>query len=339
MSCPSLRAQGRGRTRLGMVIAAALIAVHATSAVFAQSTGAGEYPNKPVKLIAGSAPGGSGDVLARVIAEALTPLWKQQVIVENRPGAGGIIAIQALLAAPNDGYTLLVSAGSYLTIAPFTQANLPYDVVRDLTPIAFVAEIPIVIAAAASLPFRSTGDLIAYAKANPGKVTFAANTPGTFPHLATELFSQRAGIKMTFVPYKGSSAALADAISGRIDLIVEGYAALAAGVSGGSLRPIGVTSARRLPSLPDVQAISEAVPGYEAIGFYAIVGPANMPAALVRKLNEDFSQVLARPDVKARLADLGNYVRTMTPAELTTFLKSERDIYGPLIKQMGFTPR
>ena len=321
----------------GIIVAASLALM--TSAAFAQTAGTADFPNKPVKLIAGSAPGGSGDVVARALGEALSSLWKQSVVIENRAGAGGTIAIKALLAAPGDGYTLLVAAGSYLTISPFTQAALPYDVERDLTLVGFMAEIPIVIAASAKLPFQSINDLITYAKANPGKVTFAANTPGTFPHLATELLAMRAGVSMTHVPYKGSSEALSDVLSARTDLVAEGLGALAGGISSGGLRALGVTSARRLPSLPDVQAIGESVPGYAAVGFYAIVGPANMPPSLVRKLNEDINRVLSRPDVSKRLADLGSYVRAMTPEELNAFVKSERDTYGPLVKQLGLSAK
>ena len=313
----------------------ALVPLVVAGPIAAQS---GDYPSKPVRLIAGAAAGGTGDVLARVLGEALSPLWKQQAVIENRAGAGGVIAMQALLAAPADAHTLLVAAGSYLTISPFTQV-LPYDVERDFTPIAFVAEIPIVISSASRLPYKTLAELVAFAKANPGAVTFAANTPGTFPHMATELFLQKADLKMTFVPYKGSSAAIPDALAGRIDLVVEGLAALAGGIKSGGLRPLGVTSTRRLPSLPDVPSIAESVPGYSAIGFYAIVGQAKMPQAIVKKLNEEFNQVLARADVAAELADLGNYVRTMSVEELDAFLKSERATFGPLVRRMGLAAK
>ena len=310
-----------------------------TPAAFAQTAPGADFPARPVKLIAGSAPGGAGDVVARALGEALSSLWKQSVVIENRAGAGGAIAIKSLLDAPGDGYTLLVAAGSYLSISPFTQADLRYDVERDLTLVGFMAEIPIVIAAGSKAPFRSLNELIAHARANPGKVTFAANTPGTFPHLATELFARRAGISMTHVPYKGSSEALSDVLSSRTDLVAEGLGALAGGINSGGLRALAVTSARRLPSLPDVPAIGEVVPGYEAVGFYAIVAPANLPQPLVRRLNDDINKVLGRPDVSKRLADLGNYVRLMSVEEVNAFVKKERETYGPLVKQLGLSPK
>ena len=336
MSSPARRTL---RQLFNVAIPAAAAVALLTSAALAQTTTTGDFPNKTVRLIAGSAPGGSGDVVARALGEALSSLWKQSVVIENRAGAGGTIAIKALLGGSNDGYTLLVAAGSYLTITPFTQPDLPYDVERDLTLVGFMAEIPIVIAASAKAPFKSVNELIAYAKANPGKVTYAANTPGTFPHLATELFARRAGITLTHVPYKGSSEALSDVISGRTDLVAEGLGALAGGISSGGIRPLGVTSARRLPSLADVPAIGESVPGYAAIGFYAVVAPANMPAPIVRKLNEDINRVLSRPDVSKRLADLGSYVRIMTIEEVHAFVKNERETYGPLVKQLGLSVR
>ena len=183
------------------------------------------------------------------------------MIVDNRPGGGGVIASQATLAAPPDGHTVCICAGSYVTITPATTANMPYDVDKDFTPIAFVAEIPLVIGARPDLPYKSLAELIAYAKANPDRINYAANTPGTFPHLATEYFSQRAGIQMHFIPYKGSSPALADLIGGRLDLVVEGVAALGGAIKGGQLRPLGVSSTRRDPTLPDVPAIAETIPG------------------------------------------------------------------------------
>ncbi|MEO7404908.1 MAG: tripartite tricarboxylate transporter substrate binding protein [Burkholderiales bacterium] len=302
------------------------------------SAQAPDFPTKPVRFLVGAAAGGSGDVLARVLGDGLTPSWKQQVVVENRPGAGGVIAMQAITTNA-DPHMLLISAGSYLTITPFTSANLPLDIERDLQPIAMIADVPIVISAAAPTAFKTIGDLIAHATANPGKVNYAANSPGTFPHLATELFAQRAKINITYVPYKGAGAALPDALAGRLDLIAEGYSALAGAVKSGGLRPLAVSSEQRLPSLPDVPTLGESLPGFSVVGFFGVMGPAKMSPALVKRLNEDFNRVLARPDVIQRLAEVGSYVRPMSVEAYTGFLKDERARFGPLIKQMGFAPR
>jgi tripartite-type tricarboxylate transporter receptor subunit TctC len=300
---------------------------------------AAEFPSKPVRFVTGANAGSTGDVLGRVLGDSLSTLWKQPVIVDNRPGGGGVIASQATLAAPPDGHTVCICAGSYVTITPATTASMPYDVDKDFTPIAFVAEIPLVIGARPDLPYKSLAELIAYAKANPDRINYAANTPGTFPHLATEYFAQRAGIQMHFIPYKGSSPALADLIGGRLDLVVEGVAALGGAIKGGQLRPLGVSSTRRDPTLPDVPAIAETIPGFSAIGFYVVLAHAKTPEPLAAKLSDDFRQVLAKPEVAAKLAETGNYVRPMTRAEVAAFIKRERETWGAVIQKLGFAPR
>jgi len=300
---------------------------------------AADFPSKPVRFITGANAGSTGDVLGRVLADNLATLWKQPTIVENKPGGGGLIASQATLAAPADGHTICICAGSYVTITPATTANMPYDVDKDFTPIAFVAEIPLVIGARPELPYKTLPELIAYAKANPSKVDYAANTPGTFPNLATEYFSQQAGIKMNFVPYKGSAPALTDLMGGRLDLVVEGVAALGGAIKGGQLRPLAVTSTQRDPTLPNVPTVAETIPGFSAIGFYVVLAHAKTPEPLAQKLSDDFRQVLAKPDVAAKLAETGNYVRPMTRPEVAAFIKREREIWGGVIQKLGFSPR
>lgn len=300
---------------------------------------AADFPSKPVRFITGANAGSTGDVLGRVLADNLSTLWQQPTIVENKPGGGGLIASQATLGAPADGHTICICAGSYVTITPATTANMPYDVDKDFTPIAFVAEIPLVIGARPDLPYKTIPELIGYAKANPGKVDYAANTPGTFPNLATEYFSQRAGIKMNFVPYKGSAPALTDLMGGRLDLVVEGVAALGGAIKGGQLRPLAVTSSQRDPTLPNVPTVAETIPGFSAIGFYVVLAHAKTPEPLAQKLSDDFRQVLAKPDVAAKLAETGNYVRPMTRPEVTAFIKREREVWGDVIKKLGFTPK
>ena len=303
------------------------------------SVHAADFPSKPVRFVTGANPGSTGDVLGRVLAYQLATLWEQPTIVDNRPGGGGVIASQATLAAPPDGHTVCICAGSYVTITPATTANMPYDVDKDFTPIAFVAEIPLVIGARPDLPYKNISELIAYAKANPDKVNYGANTPGTFPNLATEYFSQQAGIKMRFIPYKGSAPALTDVMGGRLDLVVEGVAALGGAIKGGVLRPLAVTSTRRDPTLPEVPAVAETIAGFSAIGFYVVLAHAKTPEPLAAKLSEDFRQVLAKPDVAAKLAETGNYVRPMTRQEVAAFIKRERGIWGAVIQKLGFTPK
>ena len=305
----------------------------------AAAASAQEFPTKPVRFITGAAAGSSGDILARVLADHLSAGWKQPVVIENRPGGGGVIASQALLAAPPDGHTVFIAAGSYLTITPATEASLPYDVDRDFTPLAFLAEIPLVIAARPGTPFRTLRELIAYAKANPGKVNYAANTPGTFPNLATEYFAEKAQIKLTFIPYKGTAAALQDILGGRLDLAVEGVGPYASAIKAGQLIPLAVTSERRDPTLPEVPAVAELLPGYSAVGFYAALAHAKTPEALSARLSADFRAALAQPAIAKRFAEMSFYVKPMTGEEVTAFIRKEREIWSGVVKRTGVGPR
>jgi tripartite-type tricarboxylate transporter receptor subunit TctC len=298
-----------------------------------------DFPNKPVRFITGAAAGSSGDILARALGDQVSSTWKQPVVIENRPGGGGIIAGQALLASPPDGHTVFIAAGSYVTITPATEANMPFDVDRDFTPLAFLAEIPLVIAARAGTPFRTLPELIGYAKANPGKVNYAANTPGTFPNLATEYFSEKAGIKMTFVPYKGTAAALQDILGGRLDLAVEGVGPYASAIKAGQLVPLAVTSERRDPTLPNVPAVAEILPGYSAVGFYAALAHAKTPEPMSAKLSADLRAALAQPAIVKRYADLGMYVKPMTREEVAAFIRKEREVWAGVVKRTGVAPR
>ena len=306
---------------------------------FAAAASAQEFPNKPVKFITGAAAGSSGDILARVLGEQVGATWKQPVIIENKPGAGGAISSQALLAAPPDGHSVFIAAGSYVTITPATTANLPYDVDKDFTPLAFIAEIPLVIVARAGAPFKTLPELVGYAKANPGKVNYAANTPGTFPNLATEYFSEKAGIKMTFVPYKGAAAALQDILGGRLELGVEGVGPYAAAIKAGQVVPLAVTSERRDPTLPEVPAVAETVPGYSAVGFYVALAHAKTPEPLSAKLSSDLRAALAQPAIGKRYADMGMYAKAMTREEVAAFVRKEREIWAGVVKRTGVKPQ
>ena len=308
-------------------------------ALAAAGATAQEFPVRPVRFIVGAAAGSAGDVVGRMLSDNLASIWKQTGVIENRPGAGGIIGGKAVLGAPPDGYTLFVSAGSYLVITPATTPNMPYDVEKDFTAVAFLAEIPLLIGVNPKLPIRNLQELIGYAKANPGKINYSANTPGTFPNLASELFAQRAGIQITFVPYNGALAAMQDIMGDRLQMAVEGVSAFSGAVKSGQLRPVAVTSATRVASLPDVPAVGEVVSGYAAVGFYSLMAHSKVPESVVRKINSDVRQVLARPDVAARFAELGNFVKPMSPEETAAFIRKERTTWEAVIKQTGFAPR
>ena len=305
----------------------------------AAAANAQDFPNKPVRFVTGAAPGSTGDILARVLGDHLSGVWKQPVIIDNRPGGGGTISGQALMGLPPDGHAVWIAAGSYLAITPATMASIPYDLDRDFTPLAFIAEIPLVIGARAGAPFRTLSELIAYAKANPGKVNYAANTPGTFPNLATEYFAERAQIKLTFVPYKGTAPALQDILGGRLDMAVEGVGPYIPAIKAGQLVPLAVTSERRDPTLPDVPAVAELLPGYSAIGFYAALAHAKTPAPMSARLSADLRAALEQPAIAQRYADMGFYVKPMTRDEVSAFIKKEREIWGGVVKRTGFAPR
>ncbi len=317
--------------RIARLLAAFVAAIALSSPLSAQ-----DFPSKPVRLIVGAAAGSSGDVLARLLADQLGVGWKQSVVVDNRPGAGGVLASQALLGAPADGHTLMLSAGSYLTITPFTQKNLPYDVEKDFTPIAMGAEVPLVLGVSPSVPANDLKELIEYARKNPGKVEFAANTPGTLPHLATMYFLHSAQVDMTYVPYKGSAAALQDVMGGRLGMVVEGVSALAGAFKSNALRPFAVTSAERLSLLPNVPTVGEQVPGYAAVGFFAFIAPARTAESIVKKVNGDVNQLVVRADFAEKLSATGNFPRPMSPAELSGYLRDQRAVWGPVIKRTGF---
>jgi tripartite-type tricarboxylate transporter receptor subunit TctC len=312
------------------IVLTAVFAVVSPNLVCAQ-----EFPSKPVRLIVGAAAGSSGDVLARILGDELSRVWKQSVVVDNRPGAGGILANQALLSAAPDGHTLMASAGSYLTITPFTQKGLPYDVEKDFAPIAMAGEVPLVFGVSPNVPAANLTELIDYARKNPGKVEFAANTPSTLPHLASMYFLHSAQVDMTYVPYKGSAAALQDVMGGRLGMVIEGVSALSGAFKSGALRPFAVSSAQRLSLLPNVPTVAEHVPGYSAVGFFVFISHAKVADAIVRKVNADVNRIVALPDVAEKLAATGNFPRQMTPAEVGNYLRDQRAIWGPVIKRLG----
>jgi tripartite-type tricarboxylate transporter receptor subunit TctC len=311
--------------------AACLALIGVAAPLQAQGDG---YPARPVKFINQAASGSATDVVGRLVADQLAKRWSQPVITENRPGGGGVVAAQSAAQAASDGYTLFFAAASSFVIAPHLHRSLPYEPDRDFTPVGFVTEIPLVIGVRASLPAQSLAELFALASRSAGAIEYAANAPGTFPHLAGELFAQRAGIKLTFVPYKGAAAALQDIVGGRIAMIVEGVSGISGALQSGQLRALAVTSAKRLPDLPEVPAVSESLPGFSAVGWFALFAPARTRMEIVDKAHADLRAVLAQPDVIARLQGLGSYPRYMTRHELAEYVRSERALWGSIVKQL-----
>jgi tripartite-type tricarboxylate transporter receptor subunit TctC len=294
--------------------------------------GAQEYPTRYVRFIVPFPPGGSADPIARIVGNRLAEMWGQQVVVENRGGAGGNVAAQAAATAAPDGYTLFLG-GAFLAKNPFLYPNSGYDPLTDLAPVAKLGEFAGVMTVPNSSPVKSVQEFIAYARARQGKVTFASSGVGADPHMAAELFRKLAGVAMTHVPYRGAGPALADVIPGRIDVIFATLPSTLPLIRSGQVRGLAVTSAKRSEFIPELPTIVESgVPGYDYSAWYALYVPAKTPASIIRKLHDDAVLALASAEVKQRLADIATVVAPSTPGELAGLLKSDMDLWGPIIK-------
>ncbi len=303
-------------------------------AVAASSVAAGgEYPSKPVKII-NQAPAGNGpDVIARLVFDRLGRKWGQQAVVINRPGAGGLLAAQAAVAAEPDGYTLYQAITSSLLILPVTQ-TLSFDMQRDLRPIGFIGEQPFLIAISPKLGIKTLPEFIALAKAQPGKILVASAARGSMPHLAAEMLKSRAGIDLTLIPYPATAQALQDLMGGRISAIVESLAGLKGAVDAGSIKPIAVTSLKRLPNLRDIPTVAETIPGYSAAGWFVLMAPAHTADAIVQRVSEDLRAVLGDQDLQQKFAQLGTYVNPMSPSEAAEFVRAEQATWQPLARRL-----
>lgn len=320
----------------GVSLAAAMgLTFAAATTVSAQSS----FPNRPVNLISDSAPGSSNDVSVRIVAEQLGNLWRQQVVVMNYPGAGGGISARTASQATPDGYNFYMPAASvFLALkgAPGTAPNLPVELPRDFIPVAFVSLQPIFIAVSPKLNVSSFSELIALAKQKPGEISFAATGKGRITHLTMELFQERAGIKLTFVPYAGGpAAAMNDVATGRVGIVLDGYSSLAGAIDGNMIKSIGVAAPERLPQFPNLPTVSEALPGFFAGGWNIIVAPLGTPADIVKKVSEDVNKILDNPEVIQKFEKLGTYPRKMSSEEVGAFVKREQDVWRPILEKVA----
>ncbi len=292
------------------------------------------WPNRFVRLIVPYPPGGGADAIARLLGAKLTEMWGQQVLIENKGGAGGNIASDAAAKSPNDGYTMFLGA-EFLATNLHIYPKLSYDPVNDLTPVSAVVTYPNIMAIPNSSPAKTVPEFIAWAKANPGR-TFGSPGVGTGPHLAGEMFKRTAGLDMTHVPYRGAGPAINDLIPGRINSFFNNIAPVVPLMQQGQVRGLAVTGARRSPAATDVPTLAESgLSGFEVYGWYGIFVPANSPADIAAKMNADIITALADPGVKSRLEGLGLVVAGSTPQQLAAFLKGEIDKWGPVIKAAG----
>lgn len=297
------------------------------------------WPAKPIHWISPWAPGGGNDVLSRSIAGEISKTLGQPVVVENRPGASGVIGTDLVAKAPPDGYMLTLGAPATHATAPSMYPNLPYDPVRDFTPITLVGTVASVLVVHPSIPATTLAELIAYLKANPGKVNYSSVGNGSMQHLSAELFKQYAGVDIVHVPYKGTSPALVDLTAGRIQLAFETMPAVLPLVRSGQLKAIAVTTPKRSSLMPEIPTLDEAgLKGFDATIWYGVFGPAGMPREVTGKLNQAIVSALRTPELAKRLTDLGADVSAGTPAELGDFLGEQIAKWTTFIKQKGIEP-
>jgi tripartite-type tricarboxylate transporter receptor subunit TctC len=312
----------------------ALLTLVALGGVSAQAQ---SWPSKPVKIIMATAAGSAPDVIARIVTDRLSQIWGQQVLILNRPGAGGLIAMQALAAAERGGHTLYLPSSSSLVVLPVTNSSLPINIERDLVPIGLVGEQPFMIVASNALGVSTLPEFIALAKSKPKELTYAANFRGSLPNMTAEWVSDRAGISLTFVPYPGAPQGLQDVLGGRISAMVEGLAAFVGPMASNQIKPLGITSPKRLPNYPNLPTVAETVPGFDSRGWFVFMGFAGTPDDVVKKINTDVRSVLDVPEVKQRFETLATYIRHLTPAETGKFIRDEQAAWQPVVKKVGVT--
>jgi tripartite-type tricarboxylate transporter receptor subunit TctC len=289
------------------------------------------YPTRPVRWIVGIAPGGTLDILARLMGQWLSERLGQPFVIENRPGAGTNIGTEMVVRAPADGHTLLLVAPPNAINATLYE-NLNFNFIRDIAPVASISRVPLVMVVNPSVPAKTIPEFIAYAKANPGKLSMASGGNGTTPHVAGELFKMMTGIDMLHVPYRGVGPAMTDLIAGQVQVLFAGTPESIEHIRAGKLRPLAVTDAKRLEILPGIPTAGEYVPGYEATSFTGVGAPRNTPADIVDKLNGAISAGLADPRIRARLADLGNTGLVLSPVEFGRLIADETEKWARVVR-------
>ena len=296
-----------------------------------------DYPTRPVRIMVGYPPGGPSDIVARLIGQFLSERLNQPFITENRPGAGGNVGTETVVRAAPDGHTLLL-VGAPNAINAAVYDNLNFNFIRDIAPVASIIRVPLVMEVNTSVPARSVPEFIAYAKGNPGKINMASPGYGTSQHVSGELFKMMTGINMVHVPYRGSAPALTDLLGGQVQVMFDTTPASIGFIRAGQIRALAVTTASRSEALPEVPAIAEFVPGYEASAWYGVGAPRNTPAGIVETLNKEINAALADSSIKARLADLGGTALPGSPAEFAALISSETEKWAKVVKASGARP-
>jgi tripartite-type tricarboxylate transporter receptor subunit TctC len=322
--------------RIGKLRIAAMLAVLIVGCGHAQAQ---SWPSKPPHMILSQPAGSPPDIIARIVADKLSRAWGQQVVVENRPGGNNVIGAQAAARAPADGYTLYFATTAALVTNMYTLKAMPYDPVKDFVPVAMIGLSPFLVAANPGLPAKNTAELIALARAEPDKLSFASDGQKGFGGMLGDMMKVVADVKITQIPYTSSAAAVQDTVAGRTQYTVMGIPSVVSFVKDGRLRPIAVSSAKRLPGLENVPTLAETLPGFEYVGWFAVVAPTGTPAEIVQKVNHDLAQILADPETAQKLRDLGIYTDGAGTVESTAqFFASERARWAKVVKDIGIQP-
>ena len=294
-----------------------------------------DYPQRPVRIIVPYPPGEAADVIARLITPVLSERMGQQFVVENRPGASGQLGLSLLKSATPDGYTIGMGQGGNMSVAPHTYKNVPYDPLRDFAPVALSATNYRAVVANPKVPWKTATEMIAWAKANPGKLTLATNGEGGYPHLAFEYFAKLAGFSFLHVPYKGAAQILPDVLGGQVQTAIGSYTAMAPHAQAGRLILVGVTNHERVPNNPQLPLFADIVPGYDMRGWFGVIAPARTPREIVRRLNVEINRAMQQPDVNAKLVSAGLIVINESPEFFAKFLKTDHEKYGKLVRDIG----
>jgi tripartite-type tricarboxylate transporter receptor subunit TctC len=320
--------------RHALAVFAVALAAAAPLAAHAQ-----QYPTRPIRVIIPFPPGNTMDIMSRLIAPELSKRLGQNVLVDNRAGAAGQLGLELGARAAPDGYTLVGGQGGNLAVQPHTYKKIPYDPIRDFTPIALGTTNYLALVVHPSVPFKGVKDLVAYAKTHPGKLSFASNGEGGFPHMTIEMLRVQAGFSYLHVPYKGSAEIATQLIGGHVDAAIDGITGLTPHIKSGRLRLLAVTSPTRVPQWPDTPAIAESLPGYDSRGWFGWLGPAGMPRDIVTLLNTEINRAMALPENREKLSGAGLIVVTEPPEHFAQVIKSDYAKYGKLIRDIGFQPQ
>ncbi|WP_326538601.1 tripartite tricarboxylate transporter substrate binding protein [Pseudorhodoferax sp.] len=306
----------------------------AAAALAAPALGQGSYPTKPIRLIVPAAAGGATDIIGRLIAQKVSQSWPQPMVVENPAGGGGVIGTQIVARAPADGYTILMGAINHTINASLVE-KLPYDSVKDFSFISHVVSIPnVLVVNPTVVPAKTVAEFIEYAKSDD-RLVFASSGNGTSQHLSAEMFRMVTGAKYQHVPYKGAALAINDLLGGHVHLMFDNLPSAAPNIRAGKLRALGVTSATRSPTFPDLPAIAETVPGFDVRSWFGLIGPANLPKEVVDKLHAEMVKIFAMPDVKERLAAMGADAQVTSPAQFNTYVHQEMERWAKVVKASG----